>query len=680
MKVWRIDSGAQALVIAGGEGIAECVWWGGALPSETDLAALAEAGRGDITGGMLDALAPLSLCPEGRRSFPGQPGLVAYQNGEALRPAWRFVGADESDGLALHYAADGLRLSFHFAPRPHGIIAAWTRLTADAAITVHTLSAPVLPVPAYLAEITTFTGRWCREFQPVRTPFAPGARIIDAQTGRSGHEHQPHVLLTAPGVTHTAGEAYALHYAWSGGHRMVAEELPDGRRQVAMGHASGSWGTGTVFQTAEVWLAHGTTGLNSVAIPFQRAIREALPPVRTPRPVHYNSWEAVYFKHDLPTLKVIAARAAELGAERFVLDDGWFTGRDDDTTSLGDWEVDARKWPDGLHPLIAEVHRLGMSFGLWVEPEMVNEDSALFRAHPGWRLGPADQVPGRGQYCLDMAREDVREHLFARLDALLTEYPIDYLKWDHNRLPPWPDAAQTRGTYALLDRLRAAHPGVEVETCASGGGRIDAGILSRCGRVWLSDSNDALERLRIQAEAAVVLPAVATGSHVGPRRCHTSGRVLPMSLRAWTAAQRHMGFEMDPRELTDDEAATLSRVTAWWKDNRDWMLAGDIHRLDTGVEMLAEAQIAADGLRFVVFAATMETAAPINPRPLRLTGLDPAATYRLRLIETPPGRSRAPVALARGPLTLPGAALMGAGVAMPQAWPQTMTVIEGARL
>lgn len=399
--------------------------------------------------------------------------------------------------------------------------------------------------------------------------------------------------------------------------------------------------------------------------------------------MHYNCWEAVYFRHSLPELIEMADRAAALGAERFVLDDGWFGRRDDDTTSLGDWVVDRRKWPNGLHPLIAHVHSLGMSFGLWFEPEMVNPDSDLMRAHPDWRLGPADQVKGRNQMVLDLGRAEVRDHLFNVISALLDEYPIDYIKWDHNRLLPVVDAAQTRGAYDLFTRLRATHPGVEIESCASGGGRIDTGILALTQRVWLSDSNDALERLRMQHDAALFLPSAVTGSHVGPRKSHTSGRELPMAFRAWVAAQRHMGFEMDLRELTDAEAATLSRVTAWYRANRDWMMAGKILRLPSDdPAVTAEMQIAADGGRFVAFAG--QATAPVQqlPRPLRLTGLDPQARYRLHLVnpEDAPPQSRGALALKFEDVTLTGVALMGRGINLPIAWPTTMWVIEGMRL
>ncbi len=382
-------------------------------------------------------------------------------------------------------------------------------------------------------------------------------------------------------------------------------------------------------------------------------------------------------------LKDIADRAADLGAERFVLDDGWFGNRDDDTQSLSDWEVDPRKYPEGLHPLINHIHSLDMSFGIWFEPEMINPNSNLFRAHPDWAAGSEDQILGRQQMALDMSRSDVRDFIYERMSAILREYPIDYIKWDHNRVLPMPDAAQTRGSYALIDRLRAEFPQVEIESCASGGARIDFGILERTQRVWLSDSNDALERLKMQHNAALFIPAAITGSHVGPRICHTSGRQLDIRFRAWVAAQRHMGFEMDPRELTDDEAAVLTEVTSWWKHNRAWMTGADILRLDSAdPAVIAEQQAARDGSRFVVFAGKATTSAQIAPRPLRLTRLDPDAQYRVTLVNrnSVSTLSRGAPALKEGPMTLSGQYLMSQGLTLPWSFPETMWVVEGERL
>lgn len=689
IRTWHLHDVRQSLVLAGHDDrLPEIVYWGAALPEGEDLAGLAAASVPDVTGGMLDRAPEVSICPEASQSFPGEPGLIARDGaGRPLRPAFRFASEElREDRLTLVYrdAASGVSYRASFAlDADTGLIAARAELESATPITLHWLAAPVFCGPQLADEMLEFSGRWIGEFQIEPTPWCPGQRVRDNHTGRTGHEHFSGLILPSRGATKTQGETRAFHYGWSGGHRMVAEEMPDGRRLIQFGHASGSEPEpATRFETATLYAAFSEAGSNGCAVAFQRHLRKQAPWAKA-RPVHYNCWEAVYFKHDLAELKSIAERAAALGAERFVLDDGWFGKRDDDTTSLGDWTVDPRKYPDGLTPLVEHVQSLGMEFGLWFEPEMVNRDSDLARAHPDWLLGPEDQIEGRQQRVLDMANPAVRDHLFAAIDAVLSAYAISYVKWDHNRVLPHPDAAQARGLYYLLDRLRAAHPDVEFESCASGGGRIDFGILERTGRVWLSDSNDALERLRIQHDAALFLPSCVTGSHVGPRHCHTSGRVIDIRTRAWVAAQRHMGFEMDPRELTAEEAEVLTSVTRWWKDNRDWRMRADILRLDSAdPAVIAELQLAEDGSRFVTFAGQATTSAQILPRPLRLTGLDPAARYRLRLItaEDLPRLSRGTPALKTGPITLSGQALMGQGITLPWTFPERIHVIEGERL
>ena len=693
LRTYRLDTSRQTLVLAAeGTALPQVIHWGPPLPTDEDLATLAGAHALDVTGGMLDANPDLSICPEARRSFPGQPGLVLRdENGAPLTPRFDFVDDETGpDHLILRHADDTLGLTyearFEADPETH-VLTLEARLQADRPVRVDWFAAPVLPGPVDAVEMIDVSGRWIGEFQLNRVRWTPGLHLRENRTGRTGHEHFPGLIVPRRATTNTEGGAWGFHYGWSGGHRMLAEELPDGRRQIQWGHATGiDSAPGTRFETAPLYVTYGEGGLNGVGTAFQRHARDRIvtwPHPDRPRPVHYNCWEAVYFNHDLATLREIATHAADLGAERFVLDDGWFGQRDDDTSSLGDWVVDRRKWPDGLGPLIDHVRALGMTFGLWFEPEMVNARSDLARAHPDWVLGPADQVLGRHQMVLDLANEAVRDYLFDRISALLGDYAIDYIKWDHNRVLPTPDAAQTRGTYALLDRLRAAFPAVEIESCASGGGRIDFGILRRTQRVWLSDSNDALERLRIQSGAALFLPAAITGSHVGPRHCHTSGRVLDIRFRAWVAAQRHMGFEMDPRELDDHETRVLKEVTAWWKANRDWMRGADILRLDPpGPEVIAEVQIAREGDRFVVFAGVADTAPQILPRPLRLARLDPDARYRLRLATEGAGRhlSRGKVALRDGPLEVSGAWLMAHGVTLPWSFPLHMWVIEGERI
>ncbi|WP_372833887.1 alpha-galactosidase [Puniceibacterium confluentis] len=688
---WRLDDGRQTLVLAAPDGeMAGIVYWGRALPADEDLGAVAGLAVGDVTGGMIDVLPPLSLCPEAARSFPGQPGMVVRTlDGATIYPRFVFHSAEHiADGLVLRHRDDAAGLlheaRFDVFADTH-VIRASAALHADRPLRLDWLAAPVLPAPQNGSMIDV-SGRWIGEFRLNRLAWRPGVHLRESRLGRGDHAHFPGLLLTGDGATNTRGTVHGLHYGWSGGHRMLAEELPDGRRQVQFGHAAGTdTAPGQSFETAGLFLTVSDSGLNGVGTAFQRHLRDRVvtwPAPDRPRKVHYNCWEAVYFDHDLAQLKDIASRAADLGAQRFVLDDGWFGMRDDDTSSLGDWQIDPRKWPEGFEPFIAHLETLGLSFGLWFEPEMVNRQSDLARAHPDWILGPDDQIEGRQQRVLDMARAEVRDYLYDRIAALLARYPIDYVKWDHNRVLPMPDAAQARGTYALMDRLRAAFPHVEIETCASGGGRIDFGIMERCARVWLSDSNDALERARIQHEAALFLPAAVTGSHVGPRLCHTSGRVIDMRFRAWVAAQRQMGFEMDPRELTPAEATVLTQVTRWWKDNRDWRMAADILRLDSAdPAVLAEIQIARDRDRFVVFAAQIAASEQIGPRPLPLAGLEPQARYDITLVN----RAEA-VALSRGtPLlksfdvTLSGAYLMQHGLTLPWCYPLTMWVVEGRK-
>ena len=693
IQCWRLDDRRQTLVLGSHrEHLAEVLYWGPRLPDDEDLSTLFAVHAIDVTGGMLDLNPELSISPEATRTFPGQPGLIVRaSDGAQLLTKFCIVKAEEEPGrLVLTYEDEnnGLTYTARFSINGHThVIETQASLVSTEPVHLHWMSAPVMPAPQLSDEMIDLAGRWCGEFQINRTAWSPGMRFRENRTGRTGHEHFPGLIIPCRGATNTQGHAYAFHYGWSGGHKMIAEELPDGRRQIQFGHAERmEVAPQTRFETAPLYVTFSDDGLNGCAVAFQRHLRDEIvqmPEPGRPRPVHFNCWEAVYFDHNLPALKDIAGRAAELGAERFVLDDGWFGYRDDDTRALSDWEVDPRKYPDGLNPLIEHVHSLGMTFGIWFEPEMINPDSNIHRAHPDWALGGEDQILGRNQKALNMALPEVQNFLFDRISAILRDHAIEYIKWDHNRVLPMPDAAQTRGSYALLDRLRQEFPLVEIESCASGGGRIDFGILKRTHRVWLSDSNDALERLKMQHNASLFLPASVTGSHVGPRQCHTSGRTLNIRFRAWVAAQRHMGIEMDPRELTDEEARVLRQVIGWWKDNQDWMMKADILRLESpDPAVIAEQQLSVDHERFVVFAGKSTTSSQIAPRPLRLTRLDPEARYRITLInrDSASGLSRGTQTLKSESVDLSGTYLMNHGLTLPWSFPETMWVIEGLRL
>ncbi|MGH2814025.1 MAG: alpha-galactosidase, partial [Actinomycetota bacterium] len=348
-------------------------------------------------------------------------------------------------------------------------------------------------------------------------------------------------------------------------------------------------GPGETYATPPVLATYSAEGLDGLSAAYHRYLRERPSHPRTPRPVVLNTWEAVYFDHRLERLTELADVAARLGVERFVLDDGWFGNRRDDTAGLGDWYVAADVWPEGLDPLISHVRELGMEFGLWVEPEMVNPDSDLFRAHPDWVLSAPGRLPEpwRHQQVLDLANPDCYGFIRDRLDELLGNHDIAFLKWDHNRdLLEAGHAgrpgvhAQTLATSRLLDELRSRHPGVEIESCASGGGRVDLGILARTDRVWASDTNDALERQHIQRWTGLLLPPELVGSHVGPARSHTTGRTHDLAFRAATALFGHFGIEWDIASASAEEQAGLAEAIAFYKRMRPLLHGGTVVRAD----------------------------------------------------------------------------------------------------
>lgn len=697
--VHRLDGGGRTAVFASfGRGVPCLIHFGASLPEADDLAELAIATIPNVSAGQIDPFQPLTMCPLAITGWQGHPGMIlqdADGRDYLANPKLAGVEADGPDGVrfTLHDRgnADGVRLQISARlDSATGILHLTQSLNLPAGMSCSWLAAPAIAAPAGMNRIIDHSGRWCGEFRRQETEFRTGAHMRESREGRTGHAHFPGVTLASSAAGEHSGGCMAATLTWSGGHRMLAEELPDGRRQVQFGVLDDGLGRGEIA-SPPLMLAWSDAGLNSVSHAFHGYLRALQAPVnhrrgREPHPVHYNCWEAVYFRHDLEELKSIASLAASLGAERFVLDDGWFRGRNDDTSSLGDWVLDDAKFPNGLAPLIDHVRSQGMRIGLWFEPEMVNRDSELFRAHPDYMLGPDDQPSGRNQHVLDMAREDVRGHLFKQISTILSSHDIDYVKWDHNRPLTGGNPEQARGFTALLGDLVRAHPDVDFESCASGGGRIDFGVLELASRVWLSDSNDALERLRMQHEASRWIAPEVQGSHVGPRHCHTSGRVLSMSFRAWVAAQRHMGFEMDPRELTPEEAETLSRVTAWWKDNRDFLFSGSLHRLEADdTEVSAEMTVDANADRFILFAGQAGASAQIFQRPLILAGLDPEAIYEVKLVNPEDVSRRANRRIVNdladgGTTRLSGAFLMSSGLRLPNTAPASMTVVEGTRI
>ena len=689
MKQWRLDTRNQSLVLSSLNNRLPCIiYWGECLPRDENLDELYEASKKDWGDNLLDQIPELSILPEQSANFSGQLGCKMRDvNGHLLSSSFVFF-ADEvsNNSLTLVFKDKDLGITYTAgidALYEDDVYALNAKINSNNPIIMEWLSAPVIEAPQTSNEMLDYGGHWGSEFRSQRTPWVTGVHLRESRVGTTSHAHFPGLMIPTAGSSENLGSCYGFHYGWSGGHRMIAEQLQDGRKQIQFGNTENSeLNPLTSFETAKLYISHSGAGLGGVGRIFRDFVSNSIVdlPIGSIRPVHYNCWEAVYFDHNIEELKEIATLAADIGAERFVLDDGWFKGRNSATSSLGDWYVDKHKYPDGMHPLVKHIHSNGMTFGLWFEPEMVSPDSDLFRSHPEWILGDISQTLGRAQYVLDISINEVQEYLFERIDSILNEYPIEYIKWDHNRVLPYPDASQTRALYSLLDRIRESHSGLEIETCSSGGGRIDYGILEHTQRVWLSDSNDALERLRIQHEALLWLPIHVTGSHVGPKVCHTSGRELPMSFRAWVSAQRHMGFEMDPKELSSEDKVILKSVTQWWKKNREWMMSANILRLPCiDKTVIAEIQVNLQGDHFVVFAGQSSASELSSSVPLVLAGLDSKSMYNISVHNKKELKSlgKSDEGLMNKNLMLSGQFLMTKGLQLPKVFPANMLVIEG---
>ncbi|MCO6187677.1 alpha-galactosidase [Rhizobium sp. L1K21] len=687
VKCWRLDCGERTAAFASfSNGIPALIAFGPRLPRQENLESVARATVPNVSAGQLDPLVPLTLCPTSTDGWQGHPGVVfRAEGGNPLLPDWQIADVNENGPHAIQWIMEGsgvdvaITLTIRVELCNTGVLSVQIDCQGSDEADLQWL-APAVPVPDHMPRIVDHGGRWTGEFQRQEHRFTLGQYVRESFEGRTGHAHFPGMTFAADACDENSGACMGVSLAWSGGHKIVAEELPDGRRQVQCGYDAATTG-----YKREMLVAVSEDGFNGLLQQWQQHVRTHI--VRhAARPVHYNCWEAVYFRHDVEELKEIATIAADLGAERFVLDDGWFKNRNDDTTSLGDWTVDQAKYPDGLGPLVDHITGLGMRFGIWFEPEMVNKNSDLYRAHPDWVLGPDHQPEGRNQHVLDLTKPGVTDYLYENIAAILQAYAVDYVKWDHNRVLTGAKPQQTVALYALFERLNKAFPKVDFESCSSGGGRIDYGILNYTTRVWLSDSNDALERLRMQHEAARWLPPEIAGSHVGPRVCHTSGRVLPMEFRAWVAAQRHMGFEMDPRELTQDEAETLKRVTAWWRENRDFLFSARQYLLDSNDEaVFAELHVDEARDRFILFKGQAGTSGPIAARRMRLAGLSPDALYDITLINPEDvtrllNRYEATGLMKGETIRLSGSALMNGGLRLPNAVPASIFVVEGRKV
>ncbi len=699
MEHVRLDGEALTLVFAlEAGGTADLVYLGARLPEGEDLAALVAATARGRHESQPDVPPVPGLLPERKLGWSGTPAIQLRRGGETIETDFRlrdWQAAPDNLELTFGDAALAISLSLGWRIAAAGVIEAYAVLVNhdEPDLELKRLAAPALPVPCRFADLTTFSGRWAGEMREHRRPLAPDGFARTSARGKPGFGGGNWLILhdrESEGVL-------AAHLAFSGDcdTRIECdnEGSADGRAVLQMAaaqpHVETGFPAGSVAATprAVFALAANRSTLAQRLHAYLRA--EVLPGRKDwgPRKVHLNSWEALGFDLSEPALIRLADDAAALGIERFVLDDGWFGGRRDDTSSLGDWVVSPDVFPNGLGPLIDHVHARGMNFGLWVEPEMVSPDSDLYRAHPDWCLHfeGRDRPTMRGQLALDLSRAEVREYLIERLDALLRENAIAYLKWDHNRdLFPTAGKAlwQSLGFNHVLDRLRAAHPHVEIESCASGGGRIDFGVLSRVHRVWPSDNNDAIERLRIMRAWSQFMPLEVLGSHVGPSPNPITGRRLDMDFRAKVALFGHMGVEADPARMSDAERECLAAHIALYKAWRGVLHEGTLWRL-AHPDPNVSGMMVTHGHKALAVAAQTAFSPVFDAAPVRLAGLEPEARYRVTLPEPWPGKARRYLANAdqwREGLTLSGTTLMTQGLALPLTHPETAWLIALEKL
>jgi alpha-galactosidase len=600
-----------------------------------------------------DGSTVLDLRYAAHRILAGKPDLGAlpstYAEDGAEAETLEIDLADAPTGLAVT-----LRTTL-FADRP--LIARSMTLVngGPAGLTVRCAMSAVLDLSDAGWQLVTISGTWARERHVHDRPLVHGRQSVGSLRGASGLEHNPFLLLRRAHTTEDAGEALGLGLVYSGNFLAEAEveSFLTTRLRIGIHPEAFSWRLepGASFTTPEAVLGWSGSGVGALSEAFHGLYRERLARGTWRdrlRPVVLNNWEATYFNFDHDRLVGIARKAKDLGVELFVLDDGWFGRRDQDNSSLGDWIVDRRKLPGGFEALVRDVGALGLSFGLWIEPEMVSPDSDLFRSHPDWAIG----VPGRSrtesrqQLVLDFSRPEVVDHIAEALTAVLSSAPIEYVKWDMNRniTEPWtPSLPADRqgeffhryilGVYELYRRLTTRFPDILFESCASGGGRFDPGMLAFAPQTWTSDDTDAVERLAIQWGTSLAYPLSSMAAHVSAVPNHQIGRLTPLATRAAVAMFGVFGYELDPTAMSEEQQAEVARQIAWYVGRRELLQRGRFLRLRSPFEgdgnetawMVVDA--AAD---HAIVGHYRVLAHPMLARNrLRLRGLDPAARYRV---------------------------------------------------
>jgi alpha-galactosidase len=650
---------SYALGIAA-DGALRHLYWGAPLWRTDDLAA--PPARRDLSSfdprQMLEA-----------EEYPGWGGPRYYE------PALKITRDDGVRDLVLHYVShkisgadldivlkdinDPIEVTLHYHVFPeNGIVRrnSTIRNATPRAFTIESAQSAVWNLPpgdGY--NFTYVSGRWAGESQIHHEPIHEGQKVIESRKGHTSHSFDPWFMIDAGDATEEHGRVWFGELAWSGNWRIAIEQTPYRQVRVTGGMNSFDFSyplkPGESLDTPAFYAGFSDSGFGDASRLLHRFTREQILPggaTSRLRPVLYNSWEATTFAVTEAGQRDLAAKAAKLGVELFVMDDGWFGARNNDRAGLGDWTVNPQKFPQGLKPLIDHVNSLGMDFGLWVEPEMVNANSDLYRAHPDWVINfpgrPRSEL--RNQMILNLARSDVKEHLFTVLDKLASEYNVRYFKWDMNRAftePGWPEVTPAeerrlwvdyvRNLYEIFDRLRAKHPKLEIESCSGGGGRIDLGILQRVDEVWPSDNTEAFDRLRIQEGFSLAYPAKIMSAWVTDVP-NMNGRSTSLAYRFLVAMQGALGIGSNLNKFTAEDSTLATTMIATYKRIRATVQTGDLYRLLSPriEDVVANQYVAADGKQSVLFAYRHSQQLRTDAPAIRLRGLDPKAVYKIESV------------------------------------------------
>jgi len=669
LKQFRLEGGGASYVFGvNRRGELQPVYWGGRLAA-TDVLPSARTRMDLASFDMSHTTTPEEYAGWGAGLF--------------VEPALKVSFADGNRDLVLHYVSDektahGVDVLVKDIERPvyvvlHYTIDAATGIVGRSAtienrgkeaVTVEQAASAAWALPAGSYTLNYLTGRWAGEWTLTQEPLHPGERVLESRRGSTGHQANPWFAVAAGAPSETAGEVWFGALGWSGSWRITVEMDPLDAVRITGGLNPFDFGyvlhEGEKLETPIFYAGYAGHGMGEASRLLHRfELQQILPrtlatagqPLPKPRPVIYNSWEATGFSVDEAGQLALAEKAASLGVDRFVMDDGWFGQRKDDHAGLGDWYVNDKKFPRGLKPLIDRVHQLGMDFGLWVEPEMVNPDSDLYRKHSDWVLNFAGRPrsQARNQMVLNLARKDVRDYVFGFLDKLLSENQIAFLKWDYNRNwsePGWdqlPPAEQkrvyvefTRNLYGILAELRAKHPNVEIESCSGGGGRVDLGVLRYTDEVWPSDNTDPFDRLVQQdgfsyAYAPQIMMAWVTDAPHWLNRRTTS-----LNYRMLSSMQGSLGIGANILKWNEDEMATARRLIKAYHEVQPTIVQGSLYRLIAprdGSSFSATESVSTDQKQAVVFAFINATHEGRGFPLLKLEGLDAATIYTLTPLE-----------------------------------------------